>query len=391
MAASSWLEVETASRMAVSPLDSERACLSGPAEEDIWVRLTPSSPATFSQAVVLEVKHYPSQPTSTRGGKEANASEDGGERTSPRGGPPHEGSVQVEDPPASSRSTEEGLNHGWISERGDREAGKPRGCHEDSSAFYCPEPACLPSATKAKAFGASLTPTSAKEEASAMGARAELPLQETVVAMEHVSLSKDRLPDNGEQESAEKPCCILAEEASGDEQECPICTEPYDPNLRKPALLNCGHVLCGRCLHTIMEVATTADIGRVRCPICRQKTPMMEWEICKLQEELLLLHSEPSPVLTPPALDVLPVRRSGLWGSLEHHFQVRFHTTRMIGFLPCFHYPPCLISGLARLERRCRWCYRLALVALLVAEMLSLMLVFLPIVLLLLLFLILDR
>uniref|UniRef100_K7F065 RING-type domain-containing protein n=1 Tax=Pelodiscus sinensis TaxID=13735 RepID=K7F065_PELSI len=89
------------------------------------------------------------------------------------------------------------------------------------------------------------------------------------------------------------------------EEECPICTEPYDSGRHTQALLNCGHVLCSGCLHAIMDTAGAAEIGRVRCPMCRQKTPMLEWEICKLQEELLLLHDQPAPA-PPPALAMPP-------------------------------------------------------------------------------------
>ncbi|XP_065428200.1 ring finger protein-like [Chrysemys picta bellii] len=192
--------------------------------------------------------------------------------------------------------------------------------------------------------------------------------------------------------SAAEPCCAPGEAGSA-EEECPICTEPYDSGRHTQALLNCGHVLCSDCLHAIMDRAGAAEIGRVRCPICRQKTPMLEWEICKLQEELLLLHAQPAPAspLALPMPPPLPPRRPGLCGALEHHFQVRFHTSRMFGCLPCVRYPLCLVSGLGSLQRRCRCCYLLSLAALLAAETLSLLLIFLPIVLLVLLFLILDK
>ncbi|TRZ12742.1 hypothetical protein HGM15179_014390 [Zosterops borbonicus] len=180
---------------------------------------------------------------------------------------------------------------------------------------------------------------------------------------------------------------------AGGEDECPICTEPYDQQRHRAAVLNCKHGLCRACLRHIMDTAAAAELGRVRCPICRQKTPMLEWEICKLQEELLLLHAQPgSPgALVTSRPPILPPRRPGLAGALEHRFQVRFHTSRMFGCLPCVRYPPCLIRALARLERRCRCCYLLLLALLLAAEMLSLLLIFLPIVLMVMLFLILDK
>ncbi|XP_056361450.1 ring finger protein-like [Oenanthe melanoleuca] len=200
--------------------------------------------------------------------------------------------------------------------------------------------------------------------------------------------AREASSDDGAAVAAE-PCPVPA----GSEDECPICTEPYDERRHKPAVLNCSHGLCRACLRAIMATASGAELGRVRCPICRQKTPMLEWEICKLQEELLLLHAQPgSPsalgTSRPPAL---PPRRPGLAGALEHRFQVRFHTSRMFGCLPCVRYPPCLIRALARLERRCRCCYLLLLALLLAAEMLSLLFIFLPIVLMVMLFLILDK
>lgn len=199
--------------------------------------------------------------------------------------------------------------------------------------------------------------------------------------------------EDGETSSSETTVPEPCHTPVGGEDECPICTEPYDDQRHKPALLNCNHGLCRACLRAIMDTAASAEFGRVRCPICRQKTPMLEWEICKLQEELLLLHAQPSPTsaLAAPRPPVLPPRRPGLTGALEHHFQVRFHTSRMFGCLPCVRYPPCLIRGLGRLERRCRCCYLLLLALLLVAELFSLLLIFLPIVLMVLLFLILDK
>ncbi|XP_053852288.1 ring finger protein-like [Vidua macroura] len=215
------------------------------------------------------------------------------------------------------------------------------------------------------------------------------PRPESVSSSTLSLFGKAEKASSGGEAVAAEPGLVLA----GNEDECPICTEPYDEQRHKAAVLNCNHGLCRACLRAIMDTATGAELGRVRCPICRQKTPMLEWEICKLQEELLLLHAQPgSPgalaASRPPAL---PPRRPGLVGALEHHFQVRFHTSRMFGCLPCVRYPPCLIRALARLERRCRCCYLLLLALLLAAEMLSLLLIFLPIVLMVMLFLILDK
>lgn len=276
----------------------------------------------------------------------------------------------------------------------------PRLCGEASAAAWgCWDLPPAEDAREPPAHGASLPAGQdppAADTTSPVLPRGESPAPRgTSPSSESVSSSilslfgeEEEAPSDGVAAAAE-PCPVLA----GSEDECPICTEPYDEQRHKPAVLNCNHGLCRACLRAIMDTATGAELGRVRCPICRQKTPMLEWEICKLQEELLLLHAQPgSPgalaTSRPPAL---PPRRPGLAGALEHRFQVRFHTSRMFGCLPCVRYPPCLIRALARLERRCRCCYLLLLALLLAAEMLSLLLIFLPIVLMVMLFLILDK
>ncbi|XP_055397765.1 ring finger protein-like [Bubalus kerabau] len=179
------------------------------------------------------------------------------------------------------------------------------------------------------------------------------------------------------------------EEAQQEAEECPICTEPYGPGQQRLALLNCGHGLCMGCLHRLLGAAP-GDLGRVCCPLCRQKTPVLEWEICRLQEELLLADGPPRPAPpTPP----LPARRGrGPWASLEHRYQLRFLPEAMGGrgclpFLPC---PPCLGAWLWALRGHGPCARRLALLSLLALELLGLLLVFTPLLLLGLLFVLLD-
>lgn len=183
------------------------------------------------------------------------------------------------------------------------------------------------------------------------------------------------------------------EEEQGGQQgeECPICTEPYGPSEHRLAQLNCGHGLCSGCLHRLLDMAPSADVGRVRCPLCRQKTPMLEWEICRLQEELLLADGPQRP--PPPTPPVPPRRGPGPWASLEHHYQLRFLAGPVGGrgclpFLPC---PPCLGTRLWALRERGPCARRLGLLGLLGLELLGLLLTFTPLVLLGLLFVLLDR
>ncbi|KAM9641191.1 ring finger protein-like [Trichechus inunguis] len=180
-------------------------------------------------------------------------------------------------------------------------------------------------------------------------------------------------------------------EADSGEDECPICTEPYGPGEHRLELLNCGHGLCAGCLHQLLGATRSTDLGRVRCPLCRQKTPMLEWEICRLQEELLQADGpQPPPPATPP---VLPRRGPGPWAALEHRYQLRFLAGPMgvqgcLPFLPC---PPCLGAWLWALRERGPCARRLALLSLLSLELLGLLLIFMPLMLLGLLVVFLDR
>ncbi|KAM8802775.1 ring finger protein-like [Rhynchonycteris naso] len=176
-----------------------------------------------------------------------------------------------------------------------------------------------------------------------------------------------------------------------EEEGCPICAEPYGSNEHRLALLNCGHGLCSGCLHQLLDTTPSADLGRVRCPLCRQKTPMLEWEICRLQEELLQADGPPRP--PSPPTPSLPRRGSGPWARLEHRYQLRFlagpvGSRGCLPFLPC---PPCLGARLWALRARGACARRLALLGLLALELLGLLLIFTPLMLLGLLFMLLDR
>ncbi|XP_077161103.1 ring finger protein-like [Paroedura picta] len=397
MDASHFLDIEPRSAMAGTPLESggslmaEPALSCGPEMEEVCLNVSP--PGTLSLTVALDMEQRASTPVDAKSDKDRAAAE------GPAGGMEAsvhtrcKGSIWSEVQPMVSESMEEDLSHTRTAWAEERDPEQPPVSPKVFLAACCPGEGWLPATAPQEEEEVVLGPLAVEAEGYSMKVEQELPSAENIVETEHDCLLEARgwALGRGEPGAVTQACCIQTEDDSVGEQECPICTELYDQDKRRPALLNCSHVLCGQCLRSIMEASSAADIGRVRCPICRQKTPMMEWEICKLQEELLLMNSDPGPAVAPPSFTTLPARRPGLWGGLEHHFQVRFHTTRMIGFLPCLRYPRSLIQRLAHLERRCRCCYRLALVGLLIFEMLSLLLVFLPIALLLLLFLILDK
>ncbi|XP_053328323.1 ring finger protein-like [Spea bombifrons] len=160
-------------------------------------------------------------------------------------------------------------------------------------------------------------------------------------------------------------------------EECPICTEMYNSTTHKQSLLNCNHVFCDKCIKTIVNTANRANLCRVTCPICRQTTPVLEWEIHRMQEQMMdnVGHYNQPVLITPEPV----VRRPGLCGALEYQFQKKFQTDQRFLFPPCFKYPIGFINRLGGLERRCRWLYLCVLALLLCVEILSFFLVFLPI------------
>ncbi|XP_049322321.1 E3 ubiquitin-protein ligase RNF186-like [Astyanax mexicanus] len=172
--------------------------------------------------------------------------------------------------------------------------------------------------------------------------------------------------------------------------ECPICTESYQSRGdRSMALLNCDHSLCQRCLAAMLRRA--ADCSRVQCPLCRQKTPLLQWEICRLQEDSTFCMVPPNPssamlaqAEAEPEPEPVPPDR-GLCSALEHRLLLRAETARVCG---CFEHPRWLMQLVRRLQlqRRCSCCYMTLLIFMYLAEVTFLLLVFLPVVVLVLLF-----
>ncbi|XP_075042197.1 ring finger protein-like [Mixophyes fleayi] len=162
-----------------------------------------------------------------------------------------------------------------------------------------------------------------------------------------------------------------------EERECPICTELYDASLHKQSFLNCNHVFCDNCIKTILSKANQANLGRLACPICRQTTPMPDWEIRKMQERMMDsggVHVQQAFIPPPPI-----VRRPGLCGALEYRFQKRYRSGRLFIMRPCVRYPHRFMDRLLRLERRCRCLYLCVLVFFLFAEFFCFAFLFLPI------------
>lgn len=174
--------------------------------------------------------------------------------------------------------------------------------------------------------------------------------------------------------------CLNQEPTDSEVNECPICTEPYrSQGDHSVALLNCDHTVCQHCLAVMLKQA--ADCSRVQCPLCRQKTPLLQWQIYRLQEDITFCTHPPDlSILTPEAE---PDASTGFCSSLEQYLQVRAETARVCG---CFEHPRGLIQVIRRMQSRCRCCYVTLLLMLYMVELSFLMLVFVPVLVLVLLF-----
>lgn len=176
------------------------------------------------------------------------------------------------------------------------------------------------------------------------------------------------------------------------EQECPVCTELFDLDTHKQALLNCNHSFCASCVRSIMERATVRSSGHIRCPVCRQTTPMPQWEIRQLQEEMSFLNGAVcGRVARLAEVPTRPVPAGRLCDWLEQGFQQRMMTTRRCGYLPCLRYPSWLVTAMARCDHRCPCCYLCVIFLLYGLELLCLSLIFIPVIILILLFTLLGK
>lgn len=176
------------------------------------------------------------------------------------------------------------------------------------------------------------------------------------------------------------PGCLNQEPADSTADKCPVCTEPYhSQGDHSVALLNCDHTVCQRCLASMLK--QTADCSRVQCPLCRQKTPLLQWQICRLQENNMFCPRPPELSSWTPQIE--PEVTTGFCSTLGQCLLLRAQSARVCG---CFEYPHGLIQAIRRMQRRYQCCCVSLLVMLYLLELSLLMLVFLPILVLVLLF-----
>ncbi|XP_041697121.2 E3 ubiquitin-protein ligase RNF182-like [Coregonus clupeaformis] len=76
-----------------------------------------------------------------------------------------------------------------------------------------------------------------------------------------------------------------------EEYECKICYNYFDLDRRTPKILECFHTFCEECLNTLH---LREDRGwRIGCPLCRQRTPVPEYRIHNLPNNITVTDAYP--------------------------------------------------------------------------------------------------
>ncbi|XP_075294870.1 E3 ubiquitin-protein ligase RNF182-like [Opisthocomus hoazin] len=87
--------------------------------------------------------------------------------------------------------------------------------------------------------------------------------------------------------------------------ECEICCGRFDGRGRRPKRLRCGHRLCARCLRRMVALGDVSP-RQLRCPFCRQRSPVPGGDVQRLQDDaeaLALLTGHPrGPPRSPEVL-----------------------------------------------------------------------------------------
>lgn len=191
--------------------------------------------------------------------------------------------------------------------------------------------------------------------------------------------------------------------------ECPVCSELYGRlGTPRAALLNCDHMLCEGCLSKML--GRSNDPSRIQCPLCRQRTPLLHWEIRQMQEEALSNQGLVVTMSTNPSNPGLQCNSSDpVCDSLSPLMALRQQAPGPPGCCECapleqqLHelaesevvcgccHRPRWLSQVLRQSRHCRCCYVTLLLTLGMAEVGLLLLVFIPVVMLVLLFTLIGR
>ncbi|XP_036072043.1 E3 ubiquitin-protein ligase RNF186-like [Oryzias melastigma] len=76
-----------------------------------------------------------------------------------------------------------------------------------------------------------------------------------------------------------------------EEFECKVCFNDFDLDRHLPKLLGCSHTFCRECLEKLHSLEGSG--WRVGCPVCRYRTPVREYLIQNLPDNVSLTDSFP--------------------------------------------------------------------------------------------------
>ncbi|XP_020566724.1 RING finger protein 186-like [Oryzias latipes] len=68
--------------------------------------------------------------------------------------------------------------------------------------------------------------------------------------------------------------------------ECKVCFNYFDLDRHIPKLLSCSHTFCRECLEKLHSLEGRG--WRIGCPVCRHRTPVREYQIQNLPDNVLL-------------------------------------------------------------------------------------------------------
>uniref|UniRef100_A0A3P9MC61 RING-type domain-containing protein n=1 Tax=Oryzias latipes TaxID=8090 RepID=A0A3P9MC61_ORYLA len=71
--------------------------------------------------------------------------------------------------------------------------------------------------------------------------------------------------------------------------ECKVCFNYFDLDRHIPKLLSCSHTFCRECLEKLHSLEGRG--WRIGCPVCRHRTPVREYQIQNLPDNVLLTDS----------------------------------------------------------------------------------------------------
>lgn len=84
-----------------------------------------------------------------------------------------------------------------------------------------------------------------------------------------------------------------------EEYECKICYNRFDLERHTPKQLSCSHSFCQECLETLHS--REGQGWRIGCPLCRHRTPLLEYKVQNLPNNNALIEALPPQTQRDPS------------------------------------------------------------------------------------------